>query len=292
MSGLPAGRITELALALVSCVVETPTLGMRMEREGRYPFVQHRGYSDALMEASEDCYLDPVESPPCLCAHVLRGSSAPFGTTTTAGSYWQEAWTDEALRLLETPRACFEEGLESLALVPIRREGVTMGLFHLGDPETGTITSMHLPRLEAVADRLAHLLTEIAALEASRAAASQVLVADDDPMMRSVLLKMVKHLGYPCTAVGDGSSALEHLREHRIDLLITDLDMPRMGGLELIEVVRDTYGPYGPEIVICSGDARQISAELCRSRRVAAVLNKPFSLSEMREVVTAALDES
>src|SRR5438270_275573 len=67
------------------------------------------------------------------------------------------------------------------------------------------------------------------------------LVADDEQRLRQVLMQVMRMDGFHCLEAADGVEALEQLKRHPVSLLLTDLKMPRMDGLELLRVVRERY---------------------------------------------------
>jgi len=70
-----------------------------------------------------------------------------------------------------------------------------------------------------------------------------VLIVDDEPVNRLVLARMVEHLGSHCLEAASGPEALEVLRERPVDLVLMDIQMPRMSGIEAVEQLRDQPGP-------------------------------------------------
>lgn len=66
----------------------------------------------------------------------------------------------------------------------------------------------------------------------------KLLVVDDEPATRTTLTQIFTSLGYPVRAAEDGFSALEQIREEVPDVLLSDLNMPKMSGFELLSVVR------------------------------------------------------
>jgi two-component system KDP operon response regulator KdpE len=67
---------------------------------------------------------------------------------------------------------------------------------------------------------------------------SRVLVADDEPAIRKVVRDAFEREGHEVVAAIDGQEALERFEEGRFDLVVTDLAMPRVGGLELVQEIR------------------------------------------------------
>ena len=79
----------------------------------------------------------------------------------------------------------------------------------------------------------------------------QILVADDSVIVRQLLsLYLMKYIQCEISEARDGVEALEKLGREPFDLLITDLNMPRMHGLALVRAVREKFGPRLPVVVV------------------------------------------
>jgi len=116
-----------------------------------------------------------------------------------------------------------------------------------------------------------------------------VLVVDDDPAARELVCRALSRLGYSCMSASDGREALEFAADHLFDLVITDLDMPRMGGLALIERLR-LDGPEIP-VVIMTAYADVDSAQRALRLRVSDYLVKPFdNLAELQAAARRAIE--
>ena len=81
----------------------------------------------------------------------------------------------------------------------------------------------------------------------------KLLVVDDETPLRSVIQKELERLGYEVQSAGDGEAALRLLEEGAVDVLLTDIKMPRMDGLELLRRVRERPNP--PEVIMLTGFA-------------------------------------
>jgi DNA-binding NtrC family response regulator len=77
----------------------------------------------------------------------------------------------------------------------------------------------------------------------------KILIADDDLASRENLLELLQEEGYEVKAVADGHQALEAVLAEPVDLLITDLHMPGMNGLELIKLVQKIHPPCVPIVI-------------------------------------------
>jgi nitrogen regulation protein NR(I) len=114
----------------------------------------------------------------------------------------------------------------------------------------------------------------------------QILVADDEPNLRRVLSAQLHRDGYEVIAVEDGQAALEALTLHHVDVVITDLRMPRIDGMELLRHVTETY-PDVPVIMITAHGTVDTAVEALK-RGAFDYITKPFEQSEFRNVVGKA----
>src|SRR5436190_21695305 len=64
------------------------------------------------------------------------------------------------------------------------------------------------------------------------------LVVDDEPRLRQVLVNLMRHDGYRCLEAGNGAEALDVLEKHHVSLVMSDMRMPRVDGIELLKQVR------------------------------------------------------
>ena len=116
-----------------------------------------------------------------------------------------------------------------------------------------------------------------------------VLIAEDDRDIAAVLTRLLTRAGHTVEHAPDGRAALELAVAHRPDLLLTDLGMPRMDGLELTRAIRADARLCDIPIVMLSGhlhpgDSRPAEAGVC------AVLLKPCSNDSLRELVQELAD--
>ena len=90
---------------------------------------------------------------------------------------------------------------------------------------------------------------------------ARVLLADDDPLVRKLISGYLVAAGYVVRTAVDGLDALRKLREGRPDLIISDLNMPRMSGFEFLDIVRKRF-PQIPVIVISAIAADEMPKEV------------------------------
>jgi len=70
---------------------------------------------------------------------------------------------------------------------------------------------------------------------------TKVLVVDDHALSRELFCKVLTSAGYTVRAASDGMNAIRHMEETRFDIVLTDLSMPQMDGLELLTKIRDRW---------------------------------------------------
>ncbi len=116
---------------------------------------------------------------------------------------------------------------------------------------------------------------------------SRILVADDDRMTRHVLRKVLTSAGFTVTVAKDGVDALKALRHRRFDLLLLDVWMPRMNGLDLLERLR-TRKSRPRVIVMTSDDAPETLLEAVRQQAFKYV-HKPIASMELLQTVREVL---
>ncbi|MGZ3416757.1 MAG: sigma-54-dependent transcriptional regulator [Polyangiales bacterium] len=115
----------------------------------------------------------------------------------------------------------------------------------------------------------------------------QVLVVDDEANLRKVLVHQLARDGYEVHAVEDGQAAQEFLAEHHIDLVITDLRMPRIDGMELLRWALSD-DPERPVVMITAHGTVDTAVEALKLGAF-DYITKPFDKDELRRIVAKAL---
>ena len=121
----------------------------------------------------------------------------------------------------------------------------------------------------------------------------RILLVDDDDLSRGAVHKMLERSGYVVYSTATGQEALAHFRREAPDLVITDLIMPEVDGLEVIQQLRRDNP--GVRILAISGGGRVDAEEylsVARKFGASQVLSKPFTGQELKRAVEAALGET
>lgn len=121
-------------------------------------------------------------------------------------------------------------------------------------------------------------------------ATSTVLVADDDPPVRDGLCDILEHEDYETRQASDGKTALRRLDELEVDVLLLDLKMPRVAGLEVLEQSMDRHP--GVPVVIVSGKGTIQEAVKATKLGAYDFLEKPVDAQRLLVTVRNALDKA
>lgn len=119
---------------------------------------------------------------------------------------------------------------------------------------------------------------------------NKILIVDDELNMRLVLGAMLKREGYEVAAAADGFEALQILKSGRVSAVVTDLKMPRMDGMELLNRINQEY-PDLPVIMITAHGTVATAVEALKKGAL-DYITKPFELEEIRNVVSKAVKTS
>ena len=122
-----------------------------------------------------------------------------------------------------------------------------------------------------------------------------ILIVDDSETVRAVLQKTLRMADIPLKELytaANGQEALEVLRGNWVDLVVTDINMPVMGGVELIERMSADDALKGIPIVVVSTEGSATRIEDLLAKGVRAYIRKPFTPEKFREVFNDVLGVS
>ena len=117
---------------------------------------------------------------------------------------------------------------------------------------------------------------------------AKIIVAEDDRHISRVIALWLERGGHKVLTASDGRTALELIRTERPDLLITDVNMPLMDGLDLLEAARNE-SLLAHQCIVLTSRCDQAEIEARASALGAVVHPKPFSPTHLTETVEAAL---
>jgi len=119
---------------------------------------------------------------------------------------------------------------------------------------------------------------------------TRILVVDDEHLIRWSLEQNLKKQGYEVVTAGNGEDALRIVREEQPDLVLLDIQLPGISGLEVLEKIKET----DEEIIVIMVTAHGALETAVHAMRLGAYdyINKPFNLDEMAIVIRKALETS
>ncbi|TKJ36833.1 hypothetical protein CEE37_14705 [candidate division LCP-89 bacterium B3_LCP] len=118
----------------------------------------------------------------------------------------------------------------------------------------------------------------------------KVLIVDDDPSIRTLLDDYLIELDFEILHATDGREGWALYRQHSPDLVIADIFMPEMNGLELTEKIKDSDDP--PPVMLISGvPLNQTEIEM-QQERADGFLEKPYMFWQMKEMINKLLPET
>ena len=119
----------------------------------------------------------------------------------------------------------------------------------------------------------------------------RVLVADDDRELLGAVATAVERIGAEVVSVQTGGELIEHLADDGpFDLILTDLAMPWMNGLQAMRAARNA-GVDTPFVVMTALDLAQAGKMIADAGAAVAVLKKPFELAELEEIVRRVIEK-
>ena len=114
----------------------------------------------------------------------------------------------------------------------------------------------------------------------------QILVADDNKINRTVVDKMLNHLGYEPVLVEHGRAAVDKLLDEHFDIVLMDIEMPGMTGLEAAQFIRENLpDDEQPSIVALTANAMKGDRERFLNAGMNDYLSKPLKIDELRDVI-------
>jgi DNA-binding NtrC family response regulator len=114
-----------------------------------------------------------------------------------------------------------------------------------------------------------------------------ILVVDDELLIRDLLYDFFSGQGWSISVAENGEKALEIMKNKHVDLVLTDLKMPEMDGLQLTEEMKRDHP--GIPVVVMTGYPSVDSAVTALRQRVHDYVVKPFNINQLFKTIDAAL---
>jgi len=117
---------------------------------------------------------------------------------------------------------------------------------------------------------------------------TRVLIVDDSATIRKVVKRIISQAGFAIDAFSeahDGRDALEQIRQHTPSLVVTDINMPGMNGIELIEALKKDPALCGIPCVVISTEGTQEIIDQVLHLGIVGFIQKPFRPEELAPVL-------
>jgi two-component system, chemotaxis family, chemotaxis protein CheY len=119
-----------------------------------------------------------------------------------------------------------------------------------------------------------------------------VLIVDDSQVMRTLVKRVVNLSGFEFGKIfeaGDGEDALKALDENWIDIVLTDLNMPVMDGIEFLKRIKSSEDFKNIPVIIVSTEGRDEKIQEIMDLGAAGFISKPFRPEDIRDKISSAL---
>jgi DNA-binding NtrC family response regulator len=123
---------------------------------------------------------------------------------------------------------------------------------------------------------------------ASNPPLARCLLVDDEPAILGLSARMLTDAGFECRVASSGKEALETLEKEQIDVMLTDITMPKMDGLTLASLARAKYP--GMAVVMLTGRADQGALDTALKAGAVEYLAKPFNAAQLVDAVKRVLE--
>lgn len=118
---------------------------------------------------------------------------------------------------------------------------------------------------------------------------ASILIVDDSPSLRMAIRLALTGAGYRVTEAGDGEEGLARASSDRFDMILTDLNMPRMNGLEMIQEIRKSPMQSGVPIVFLTTESDDAMKQQAKAAGATGWLVKPFVPEQLIKIVKKVL---
>lgn len=117
----------------------------------------------------------------------------------------------------------------------------------------------------------------------------KILLADDEAHITSLLARRLRAMGFEVVIATDGEEALEFARSHMPSLVVTDLQMPYLNGLEFTEQLRATPGLESIPVLMLTARGHVVKREEIERLGITDLHPKPFSVRKLTDRVAELL---
>ena len=128
--------------------------------------------------------------------------------------------------------------------------------------------------------------------ESRKVTGAKILVVDDEPITLQLLAHLLSGEGYDVESTGDAETALAKIKSERYNLILLDIKLPGMSGIELYKNMQKTARSLASRVVFITGDAMAPDTMSFLSRTKAPYISKPFDIKKLKQTIKRILAQS
>ena len=291
-------HILDLAFEMIICTTQCKSVGIRVKSHNDYPFARFKDFEENhlikcnhLVEKDENG--DDILV--CICGRVINRKRDGFEDMFTEHGSFYSNGSDEILQkakeAINDLRKYCTKTYQSLGLIPVCLDNNIHCLFYIADKKPNLISHNSLGSLEKIATTLSLMLLDIDNegnfVHPHQAAKHtiNVLIVDDNHSVLHFLEDFLQKCSYKTTTASNGNEALKLLFSNKFDILVSDIEMPGMNGIELVQQMKNKLGIYSPKVILMSGIYNPNTIDESKESGVKHFLLKPFSPEEVEEAI-------
>ena len=118
----------------------------------------------------------------------------------------------------------------------------------------------------------------------------KVLVIDDEPSIVKLCKIVLEDMGFEVTSVGDGNRAMEIITEKDFDLILADIKLPKMDGIELFNLMQQEYPELVNKVTFMTGSVMGLETGRFLEKCGRPYLLKPFRANQLKEIVNKSIE--
>jgi two-component system cell cycle response regulator DivK len=119
----------------------------------------------------------------------------------------------------------------------------------------------------------------------------EILIVEDNPMNMELILDLLEFYGYNVTEAEDGIKALERLSEKKFDIILLDMQLPKMDGLEVLEKIKNNPATTDIPVIAVTAHAMKGSEEHFIEMGCVDYISKPIDIHKFRALIDKYLGE-
>ena len=120
----------------------------------------------------------------------------------------------------------------------------------------------------------------------------KILIVEDNPMNMELIMDLLELYGYDVTKAEDGMKALEHLAVKKFDIILLDMQLPKMDGLEVLDRIKKNPATADIPVIAVTAHAMKGSEEHFMEMGCVDYVSKPIDIHKFRSLIDKYLGEN